>query len=280
MATAARRPAAMSLASRSPRHVVMLLIGVVASMRFLQPSLGRGSSFAAVVVDKAPKAAVGSRSSGGVGGSRRGRWSFGIAGPRTNKHPRQAMVDYEGIKRMLHWHRYPSIWKEHWFGPANLDRANLRISGMDTYALIAAVLLQVLIGLYGVINDPDKDATLSQRLMFEIKMFLLLAAVLSSSFTMVMFLLNKIYSVTALAMHKDVAYRAFQRATSHIRVCAFWSLIVSIVSFILSFVLHVLSRIESKRRGVFYILTSMGVIWMLWQLSQIIVLANRHIFSN
>lgn len=259
----------------------MLLVAVLTSTRFLRPSLPeRGSSFAAVFVDKAPKEAAGSRGSGGGGSARRQRLTFGVAGPRTGKHPRQAMVEHEAIKRVLHWHRYPTLWKEHWFGPANLDRANLRISGMDTYALIAAVLLQVLLGLYGAIGDPDRDAPLSQKLMFEVKMFLLVAAVLSSSFTMVMFLLNKIYSVTALAMHKDVAYRAFQRATSHLRVGAFWSLILSIVSFILSFTLHVLTRIESKRRRFFYVITLVSVSWMLWQWWEIIVLANKHIFSN
>eukprot|EP00959_Pyramimonas_sp_CCMP1952_P356145 7458525-Pyramimonas_sp.AAC.1 len=44
-------------------------------------------------------------------------------------------------------------------------------------------------------------------------MVLLMIAVLCSTYSMVMYLLIKIYAVTALGVYKDVAYRAFTVAT-------------------------------------------------------------------
>ncbi|CAK0857853.1 unnamed protein product, partial [Prorocentrum cordatum] len=175
-----------------------------------------------------------------------------------------------------------------WFGPANLERANLRITGMETYAIVAAVLLQVILGVYGSVSEPQLDDPRIryprlQRRVFEAQMVLLMIAVLCSTYTMVMFLLIKIYSVTALGLYKDVAYKAFTQATVGIRSDAFWALISSIITFLLAFSLNLYSKVKGNR-GIASVLwlsvVTIGfVVALLREGGQVLMIADKLIFS-
>lgn len=150
---------------------------------------------------------------------------------------------------------------------------------MDTYAVVAAVLLQVLMGLYGVISEPEEGSGRVQRALYEAQMVLLSISVLSSTFCMVMFLLNKIYAVTALGMYKDVAYAAFRQATAQQRVRAFWSLITAMVTFLASFSISLGTRLKG-RRGWFLCMTTLsGGAFMVWEWTRMMMLASKYIFS-
>lgn len=156
------------------------------------------------------------------------------------------------IKQITHVGRYPRMWRESWLGPANLDRANLRITGMETYSIIAAVLLQVILGLYSSIERPDENDPRVmyprlQMFVFEIQMTLLMVAVLCSTYTMVMFLMIKVYSVTALGLHLDVAHEGFILATQRSRAGAFWSLIAATCSFLVAFALNLYSKVKGNK---------------------------------
>mmetsp|Transcript_51333 Transcript_51333/g.101953 ORF Transcript_51333/g.101953 Transcript_51333/m.101953 type:complete len:258 (+) Transcript_51333:57-830(+) len=156
------------------------------------------------------------------------------------------------VRQLMHCRRYLVMWQERWIGPANLDRANLKITGMDTYALVAAVLLQVIIGLYASVPEPAADDPhikypRLQRLVFEMQMALLLIAVMCSTYTMVTYLLCKIYTVMALGMYRDVSYDLFFLGTKRLRLAAFWSLIWSMNTFLLAFALNLYTRIKGNR---------------------------------
>lgn len=171
---------------------------------------------------------------------------------RPTKVARPAVSTGTLLRQILHCGRYPAMWKERWIGPANLDRANLKITGMDTYALVAAVLLQVIIGLYTSVPEPSADDPhikypRLQRIVFELQMALLLVAVMCSTYTMVTFLLCKIYTVLSLGMYRDVAYDLFFQGTRRLRVTSFWSLIWSMNAFLLAFALNLYTRIKGNR---------------------------------
>eukprot|EP00931_Biecheleriopsis_adriatica_P060268 TRINITY_DN36179_c0_g1_i1.p1 TRINITY_DN36179_c0_g1~~TRINITY_DN36179_c0_g1_i1.p1 ORF type:complete len:275 (+),score=36.13 TRINITY_DN36179_c0_g1_i1:34-825(+) len=197
---------------------------------------------------------------------------------------RQALPDPVAVKRFLHIGRYITIFQEKWIGPANLDRANLRITGMDTYALVAAVLLQVILGLYGAVPEPTEDDPRIkyprlQRIFYEIQMGFLMFAVLCSTYTMVTFLLCKIYTVMALALYKDVSYELFQTFTNTMRIRGFWSLIASMLAFLVSFVMNLYTRIKGNRG---LIMTACGLACLLpmmqdWRV--ILDLASKHVYS-
>jgi hypothetical protein len=188
------------------------------------------------------------------------------------------------IKRFLHIGRFPRMWKEEWVGPANLDRASLRIDGMETYAIVAAVLLQVILGLYGAISEPDLDDPrikfpVLQRIVFEAQMVLLMIAVLCSTYTMVVYLLIKIYAVTALGVYKDVAYRAFTVATGRHRSHAFWALIAAIITFLLAFALNLYSKVKGKRGLVLSIVATCLVYMVLMEGAGVLLSADKYIFG-
>lgn len=187
-------------------------------------------------------------------------------------------------KQVLHLGHYPMMWKDYIIGPADLDRANLRVTGMDTYALIAAVLLQVIIGLYGAVSEPaDDDPRIPypriQRFVFELQIALSGMAMLCSAFTMVMFLFCKIYTVTALGLYKDVAYQNFQEATAPHRIHAFWSLIIALLAFMGAFSLNMCTKINGIR-GIFVgglmLLCSFGI---MIEVNKILILGSKFVYS-
>eukprot|EP00929_Paragymnodinium_shiwhaense_P008565 TRINITY_DN11251_c0_g2_i1.p1 TRINITY_DN11251_c0_g2~~TRINITY_DN11251_c0_g2_i1.p1 ORF type:complete len:283 (-),score=51.04 TRINITY_DN11251_c0_g2_i1:128-976(-) len=201
---------------------------------------------------------------------------------------------------MQHVLRWPERMAERWLGPVNFDRATLRIDAMDTYALCSAVMLQVLVGLYGATQDPedddDKDAESGgqqaaygwyrwyrltpDRANFEAQMACLMVATLCACFTMVLFLLNKVYSCSAIGMWKDVAYMNFQYHTAAQRKLAFWSLIVAVFFFTCSFSLSLYDRYKSRRGLALCGLSFVIGLVMLLSLKDLMDQANKHVFES
>lgn len=196
----------------------------------------------------------------------------------SQKTPRQSLGAMVNIRRWLHIHRYPRMWFDRWIGPANLDRVNLRLSGMDTYAIVASVLLQVILGLYGSVPVPDKDSPRKAHIMFEAQMALLTIAVLCSTFTMVIFLLNKVYCATALGMWKDVSYETFLLKTGKIRIDAFWSLILALSSFMAAFAINVLNSVKSRRGIIIGVIAVLGAGYMFRELNGMMDMANKYVY--
>jgi len=188
------------------------------------------------------------------------------------------------VRQVLHIGRYLAMWKEKWVGPANLDRASLRITGMDTYALVAAVLLQVITGLYGSVPEPDESNErikfpALQRFMYEAQMFLSGISVVCSTYTMVMFLLCKIYTVMALGMYKDVSYDLFNQETARFRLRAFWSLIIAMHSFLVSFAMNLFTRVKGKRGLFLCVVTMMGIAPVVYDWKIIYEVAERYVYK-
>lgn len=203
--------------------------------------------------------------------------------PRVAKVARPAASASVWLRQVLHCGRYPMMWKDRWIGPANLDRANLKITGMDTYALVAAVLLQVIIGLYASVTEPSPDDPKIkyprlQRYVFQMQMVLLMIAVMCSTYTMVSFLLCKIYTVMSLGMYQDVAYELFFKGTQKIRRSAFWSLIWSLNTFLFAFALNLYTRIKGNR-GLF--LMAVGILTVIKVVSDVLgvlALADKFVY--
>lgn len=184
------------------------------------------------------------------------------------------------VRRLLHSERYFRMWREKWVGPINMDRVGFIVSGMDTYALVATVLLQVILGLYGSTSDPGADAPRWKTILYDTQMVLLTIATLASCFTMVTFLLNKIYAVTALGMQKDVAYDLFGLVTDRYRYASFWSLNLAMITFMISYCLNVIELARGyKRRIATAAVTLIGMAIMIVQWFTMIGLASKYIYN-
>jgi len=196
-------------------------------------------------------------------------------------HPKVGPLKAGGtmlVKQFLHLHYRPVIWWQRWVGPIDLGRADMRVTGHDTYALVAAVLLQVLVGLYGVTKVPSEDDSKGRKIVFSVEIVLTSLAAICSAFTMLTFLLNKIYSTTALGVFKDVAYDVYQMATRPQRACAFWSLIIAMVTFLITFSLNLFLKLKGKRGYIATALTLVGSSFMLREWVTMMVMANKYIF--
>jgi len=263
--------------SRKMSRLSILLLGTVAStlllrMPFFTREQSSSASFAAAVV--------------GASSSPMGT-AFGAridnapepATPRESGGAEIAAVD--GLRATIqHVTRFPGRMAERWIGPVNFDRANLRIDAMDGYALVASIVLQIVIGLYGATEEPEEGCPKAERWVFEIQLGLLMLATMTSCFTMMIFLLGKIYSTTALGMWKDVAFFNFQYATAHHRNQAFWSLLISCLAFTGSFSLNLYSRMKGKRGITASAISFAVAAAMCVSIKQIMQLANSHVFDT
>lgn len=186
----------------------------------------------------------------------------------------------EPIRHTLHIGVKIQQWWDHWIGPVDLDRQGLKISGMETYAVVATVLLQVVVGFYGGVAQPEEGCSKRERFCYDLQMVLMMIATLCSTFTFITFLLNKVCDVTALGLYKDVAYASFMHATRGSRMSGFWCLIVSLISFLGVFSIDLFRRVGGKRgfAAKMVALTLCGAMTFEW--SRMLFLANRYLFNG
>lgn len=187
-------------------------------------------------------------------------------------------------RHIREWIQHPLRWlgrmEERWIGPFNGDRQGMRLSAQDTYAGVAAFVMGVVLGLYGCVSDVDEDATPMQKRLYEAQMALLSLATLASSFTMIIFLLSKVYSVTALGLWKDVAYSTFHAVTSSLRMQAFWGLIISTTAMMYAFCLNLIEKIKGPRGLVCAGVAALMSTYFTYQFWFMTDLAYKFVFST
>lgn len=168
-----------------------------------------------------------------------------------------------GAKQLLHLGRYPQMWKDHWVGPANIGRADMGVAGMDAYAILGAVILQVILGLYAAAEEPQAgDPRVRyprlQRFFFDAQSLLLMLATACSAFSMITFLMVKVNAVTALGVYRDVAFERLLALTYQVRIVAFLSLVFSILLLLVVFSMSLYSKVKGNRG---LILTSVAMLF-------------------
>eukprot|EP00929_Paragymnodinium_shiwhaense_P011988 TRINITY_DN1184_c0_g1_i1.p2 TRINITY_DN1184_c0_g1~~TRINITY_DN1184_c0_g1_i1.p2 ORF type:complete len:321 (-),score=83.87 TRINITY_DN1184_c0_g1_i1:69-953(-) len=180
-----------------------------------------------------------------------------------------------------HVMRFIGRQEERWLGPVNFDRQGLRLGAQDTYATLATIILGTVLGLYGCVPDVDENSTPLQKKLHTAQMALLAAATLTSTFTMVIFVLSKVYSVTALAFWKDVAYNTFTHATDTLRMQAFWSLIASNGFFMMAFCLNIAHRMGKGKNGYYVTAAAVAIsLFCTYQFWVMTDMANKYIFQG
>jgi len=191
-------------------------------------------------------------------------------------------LGFTGARSFIqHVSRWPGRMTERWLGPTNFDRAGLRIDTMDTYSVLASVLLGCFLGLYGCVEEPADDAPKAVKYVFEAQMWLLMFATLLSSFTTILFLLNKVYSCSALGLWKDVAFFNFQYHTAAQRKLAFWSLLFSLLAFVVSFALNAYEKLGHGKKAMWAMIGTLVVGGaMSLSVGEVMGLANNLIFTT
>ena len=132
----------------------------------------------------------------------------------------------------------------------NLNRARIRLEGLSSYGLITSLLMNATLALFGmtrkkVITKEDNNVDRTAKTIF---LFLVSVSIIAGFYTTIVFTLLVLYSKTALGMAKDTAFLEFFSQTANVRQTGFFSFIVSLVSFTVSFCLSIFINYEGPIR--------------------------------
>lgn len=127
------------------------------------------------------------------------------------------------------------------FGSDTLDRLKMRLDGMGTYAVVAALVVNMGIRLLSSTSDLLLSKVWSPiACLYSCS---LAGCVLSGVYATIVFALVKMFSKTALGIYKDVQFCEFFNATAHYRVTGFVALCISVASFCFAFLTFFLVRV-------------------------------------
>jgi hypothetical protein len=131
-----------------------------------------------------------------------------------------------------------------------LDRVKIRLEGLGTYAMISALLIGGMLGLF--FNTPK--TIIEGRILENAVIALFYASstvsLLSSLYVTLVFSLVGLYSKTALGLSKDAQYLKFIDATRRQRNYAYDAFLLSIASFQSSFVMTLFLLLPGPARWV------------------------------
>jgi hypothetical protein len=163
----------------------------------------------------------------------------------------------------------------------DIARASFRLEGIDTYSIVAALLLQAALKLYSDF-PKDLETTVDKKEKLKKILFILSAIIsmLCSAYTTVVFSLLCLYSKSALGFGQDKSFLDFFAATALVRKRAFDSLIVALLSFEVCFITSLSINYDGRLRWWSVIMATIIAImsWMHWQ--TIILLASRLLFGD
>jgi len=164
----------------------------------------------------------------------------------------------------------------------DLTRARIRMEGLHSYVVVATLMLNASLKLF---SSVPKKGTLQKgdrvnnaaKILFATTM---VTSVLSGLYTTVAFSLLGMYVKTAIGMGKDLAEINFFDATQDVRVTAFRTFLVSLMTFNTSFLLSLFLNYENKTMR--WVVAGVALAVSLWswhQWSHIMFLASSLIFN-
>jgi hypothetical protein len=150
----------------------------------------------------------------------------------------------------------------------DLARTSIRLESLNSYAIIAALLLNATLKLYTM--TPKQTDSSHHKLENIARLIFVLSAGLSmicGAYTTVVFSLLGLYSKTALGLGRDQVFLQFFAATAQVRQQGFNSFLTALLSFEVCFVASLLLNYDAKIRWWLLSLSSIVAIlsWSHWQ---------------
>jgi hypothetical protein len=127
----------------------------------------------------------------------------------------------------------------------NLQRVNIRLEGLGPYAVVSTLMLNGGLRLFSMYREEPDPVNQRINLLF---LALLVASILSSFLTAVVFTMISIHSKAAIGMGKDYAFEKYFAQTAADRTVGFRSLQVALVSFLGAFVLKAKLLLFKKKK--------------------------------
>ena len=168
----------------------------------------------------------------------------------------------------------------------DIARARIRLEGLSSYALVAALLMNMAFVLYGsmpkkmnLTAGDTKNYKLENAIAMLGSIFAIICIVMGMTTTIIFSLLG-LYSKTALGMGNDAGFVEFFSATAEMRRVGFQSMVACIICLKGSLVTKTL--LDFRDQGKFrYVMFSLSLVlsvlsWMAW--SSIVKLAGGILF--
>jgi hypothetical protein len=160
----------------------------------------------------------------------------------------------------------------------NLDRVNLRLGGLDSYAVLAAIVLKSVMEVYQSCQT-SKLSQRQERIAQYVHAFSTVASVLSSLYVIMVFSLFNLYAKTAIGTGADHIYLKLLDATSSMRMLGFEAFVLSLVTFEFALVANVFLNFKGRARWLFSSLCALGKAWCLRDWNFVMHCASKHIFK-
>jgi len=163
----------------------------------------------------------------------------------------------------------------------DLTRAKIRIEGLTSYGVIAALLMNAGLRLY---SSTPKNLEFGKRNENVAKLIFcasMVVSICSGLYTTVIFSLLGLYSKTALGLGHDEPYLQFMASTATERQWAFDTFLISLVTFEVAFTSSLF--INYKNRNTRWIATGIASVFALtsfWHWKYIMNLATKLMFSK
>jgi len=167
----------------------------------------------------------------------------------------------------------------------DLTRSRINIESVQGYVVIAALFMNAALRLFSAVPkkihpNPEKDKNIQINNIATYSFIVSISvSVLTGIFTSTIFSLLSLYSKTALARGLDSAFLTFLQRTHGMRTASFYSMILQLVSFSISFVFSLFLNMTGKPRWIVSTGLSVGLTYFWTQVSKIMAIATELIFS-
>ena len=160
----------------------------------------------------------------------------------------------------------------------DLDRADIRLSSLEEYCVIASIILGAVIDIYGDTPKEKADSKVD-RIAQSLHAICVCLGFLAAMYCVVVFTLFGLYAKTALGLAQDAAYVDLLAATGLIRYRGFQSFLLCLVCFNTSLICNMFLNHEGKTRWILAGMSAIGTAISLQHFNFIINTATKLIFS-
>jgi hypothetical protein len=160
----------------------------------------------------------------------------------------------------------------------DLERVSLRLDGLDTYAVIASIVLGAVMDVYGSCETKNLSSR-KEKVAQYIHAVSVTASVACGIYVIMVFSLFNLYAKTALGTGADDVYLQLLRETTKMRRIGFEAFVMSLVTFEIALVANFFLNFKGKARWIFSGLCALGTLFCFREWHFVMNCASKYIFT-
>lgn len=165
--------------------------------------------------------------------------------------------------------------------PSSMDRIKLRLEGLGSYSVIAALMMNVCMRLFSSTSknvDPSSDRDVNvAKVIFCTSV---VTSIVTGTYTSVVFAMLGLYYKTALGMGIDQNFLDYFAQTTWLRKQAFDSFVISLLTFEVSFISSLYINYRGKLKWLATLLATVLAIYSFYHWGLIMQIASKLIYAK